>query len=191
LLYSSFWIVLLPLLLNVTFQLQEKYVDSENSDDDDDDELELSDEDDAFVENQRQPKRLKVGGTKPPKGRKLPIQAQRKRGMSFTDDEDSSGKESNEPSDAEFSHRSKKPDKLHHKIMSRNDSNPSNSHNELELRTSGRRRMVKKISYAESEESDDSEEKLAKQQKVRVPYSIMYILFDMWTQIHVYLSFCP
>jgi hypothetical protein len=48
-LYSSFWIVLLPLLLNVTFQLQEKYVNSENSDDD---ELELSyDEDDAFVEN--------------------------------------------------------------------------------------------------------------------------------------------
>jgi hypothetical protein len=181
LLYSSFWIVLLPLLLNVTFQLQEKYVDSENSDDDDDDELEPSDDEaDAFVENRRQPKQLKVGGTKPPKGRKLPIQAQRKRGMSFMDDEDSSGKESNEPSDAEFGHRSKKPDRLHQKTVSWNDSNPSNSHNELELRTSGRRRTVKKISYAESEESDDSE-KLAKQQKVRVRYSIMYILFDLWS----------
>ncbi|GJN33329.1 hypothetical protein PR202_gb21917 [Eleusine coracana subsp. coracana] len=146
---------------------KEKFVDSENSDDEDDDELELSDdEDDVFVENRRQPKRLKVGGTKPPKGRKLPVQAQRKRGMSFTDDDDSSGKESDEASDADFSHRSKKPDRLHQKTVGRNDANPINSHNEV--RTSGRRRTVKKISYAESEESDDSEEKAAKQQKVEV-----------------------
>ncbi|KAK3127929.1 hypothetical protein QOZ80_7AG0580300 [Eleusine coracana subsp. coracana] len=144
---------------------KEKFVDSENSDDEDDDELELSDdEDDVFVENRRQPKRLKVGGTKPPKGRKLPVQAQRNRGMSFTDDDDSSGKESDEASDADFSHRSKKPDRLHQKTVGRNDANPINSHNEV--RTSGRRRTVKKISYAESEESDDSEEKAAKQQKV-------------------------
>jgi chromodomain-helicase-DNA-binding protein 1 len=169
-LYSSFWIVFIT--FTVILQLQEKYVDSENSDNDNDDELELSDdEDDAFVENQRQPKRLKVGGTKPSKGRKLPIQAERKQGMSFTDDDYSSGKESDEPSDAEFSHKSKKSDSLRHETMSRNVYNPINSHNELELRTSGRRRTVKKISYAESEESDDSEEKSAKQQKVRVRYT--------------------
>jgi chromodomain-helicase-DNA-binding protein 1 len=166
-LYSSFWIVFIT--FTVILQLQEKYVDSENSDNDNDDELELSD--DAFIENRRQPKRLKVGGTKPPKGRKLPIQAERKRGMSFTDDDDSSGKESDEPSDDEFSHKSKKPVSLCHKTMSQNDYNPINSHNELELRTSGRRRTVKKISYAESEESDDSEEKSAKQQKVRARYT--------------------
>ncbi|CAN6185591.1 unnamed protein product [Urochloa humidicola] len=145
---------------------KDKFVDSENSDGgDDDDELELSDdEDDDFAENRRQPKRLKVVATKTSKGRKLPVQAQRRRGMSNTDDEYSSGKESDVPSDADFDHRSKKPDRLHQKPVGRNDVAPINSHNEL--RTSGRRRTVKKISYAESEESDDSEEKSTKQQKL-------------------------
>ncbi|CAN6200133.1 unnamed protein product [Urochloa humidicola] len=144
---------------------KDKLVDDENSDDgDDDDELELSDdEDDDFAENRRQPKRLKVVATKTSKGRKLPLQAQRRRGMPNTDDEYSSGKESDVPSDADFDHRSKKPDRLHQKPVGRNDVAPINSHNEL--RTSGRRRTVKKISYAESEESDDSEEKSTKQQK--------------------------
>ncbi|CAN6219810.1 unnamed protein product [Urochloa humidicola] len=144
---------------------KDKLVDDENSDDgDDDDELELSDdEDDDFAENRRQPKRLKVVATKTSKGRKLPVQAQRRRGMPNTDDEYSSGKESDVPSDADFDHRSKKPDRLHQKPVGRNDVAPINSHNEL--RTSGRRRTVKKISYAESEESDDSEEKSTKQQK--------------------------
>ncbi|RLN33586.1 protein CHROMATIN REMODELING 5 isoform X3 [Panicum miliaceum] len=144
---------------------KDKFMDSENSDGDDDDELELSDdEDDDFAENRRQPKRLKVVATKTPKGRKLPMQAQRRRGISHTDDEYSSGKESDVPSDADFNHRSKNPDRLHQKPVGRNDVAPINSHNEL--RTSGRRRTVKKISYAESEESDDNEEKSAKQQKL-------------------------
>ncbi|KAL6841831.1 hypothetical protein ACP4OV_028343 [Aristida adscensionis] len=145
---------------------KEKFVDSGNSDndDDDDDELELSDDEDDFVENRRQPKRLKVVGNKTSKSRKVPVQAQRKRGVSFTDDEYSSGKDSDVPSDADFSHRSKKPDRLPQKTVGRNDVIPINSHNEL--RTSGRRRTVKKISYAESEESDDSEEKSTKQQKL-------------------------
>ncbi|CAL5085232.1 unnamed protein product [Urochloa decumbens] len=143
---------------------KDKFVDSENSDGGDDDELELSDdEDDDFAENRRQPKRLKVVATKTSKGRKLPMQAQRRRGISHTDEEYSSGKESDVPSDADFDHRSKKPDRLHQKPVGRNDVAPINSHNEL--RTSGRRRTVKKISYAESEESDDSEEKSTKQQK--------------------------
>ncbi|XP_039833938.1 protein CHROMATIN REMODELING 5-like isoform X3 [Panicum virgatum] len=145
---------------------KDKFMDSENSDGDDDDELELSDdEDDDFAENRRQPKRLKVVATKTAKGRKLPMQAQRRRGMSHTDDEYSSGKESDVPSDADFNHRSKKPDRLHQKPVGRNDVVPLSSHNEL--RTSGRRRTVKKISYAESEESDDSEEKSTKQQKLK------------------------
>ncbi|XP_039797110.1 protein CHROMATIN REMODELING 5-like isoform X3 [Panicum virgatum] len=144
---------------------KDKFMDSENSDGDNDDELELSDdEDDDFAENRRQPKRLKVVATKTSKGRKLPMQAQRRRGMSHTDDEYSSGKESDVPSDADY-HRSKKPDRLHQKPVGRNDVAPLNSHNEI--RTSGRRRTVKKISYAESEESDDSEEKSTKQQKLK------------------------
>lgn len=142
-------------------------MDSENDDGDDDDELELSeDEDDDFAENRRQPKRLKVVATRTSKGRKLPMQAQRRRGMSHTDEEYSSGKESDVPSDADFDHRSKKPDRVHQKPVGRSEVAPINSHNEL--RTSGRRRTTKKISYAESEESDDSEEKSTKQQKVRV-----------------------
>ncbi|OEL30967.1 Protein CHROMATIN REMODELING 5, partial [Dichanthelium oligosanthes] len=144
---------------------KDKFMDSENSDGDGDDGLELSDEeDDAFVENRRQPKRLKVVATKTSKGRKLPVQGQRKRAMSHTDEEYSSGKDSDVPSDADFSHRLKKPDRFHQKPVGRNDVAPINTHNEL--RTSGRRRTVKKISYAESEESDDSEDKSTKQQKL-------------------------
>ncbi|KAF8679029.1 hypothetical protein HU200_045782 [Digitaria exilis] len=141
---------------------KDKLVDSENSDGDNDDELELSDDD--FAENRRQPKRLKVIATKTSKGRKLPMQNQRRRGMSHSDEEYSSGKESDVPSDTDFNHRLKKPDRLYQKPVSRNDVAPTNSQNEL--RTSGRRRTIKKISYAESEESDDSEEKSAKQQKL-------------------------
>ena len=162
--------MLLKVILSETLDLQDKFMDSENSDGDDDDELELSDdEDDDFAENRRQPKRLKVVATKTSKGRKLPMQAQRRRGMSHTDDEYSSGKESDVPSDADY-HRSKKPDRLHQKPVGHNDVAPLNSHNEL--RTSGRRRTVKKISYAESEESDDSE-KSTKQQKVRNQYKLL------------------
>uniref|UniRef100_A0A0D9X2H3 Protein CHROMATIN REMODELING 5 n=1 Tax=Leersia perrieri TaxID=77586 RepID=A0A0D9X2H3_9ORYZ len=142
---------------------KDKFVDSENSEEEEE-EPELSDDDeDDFVENKRQCKRLKVAGTKTSKGRKPPAQAQRKRGVSFTD-EDSSEKDSDGPSDTDPSHRSKKPDKLHQKtavrkvVFSNVDSH--------EVRTSGRRRTARNISYAESEESDDSEEKLAKQQKV-------------------------
>ncbi|KAL5197031.1 hypothetical protein ABZP36_000543 [Zizania latifolia] len=138
---------------------KDKFVDSENSDEEHD-ELELSDDEDDFVENRRQCKQLKVGGTKASMGRKLPVQAQRKRGTPFTD-EDSSGKDSDAPSDV--SHRLKKPGKLHQKTVDRNDvSSNVDSH---EVRTSGRR-TARNISYAESEESDDSEEKLAKQQKL-------------------------
>ncbi|KAL5197699.1 hypothetical protein ABZP36_001211 [Zizania latifolia] len=143
---------------------KDKFVDSENSDEEENDELELSDdEEDDFIENRRQCKRLKVGGAKASKGRKLPVQAQRKQGTPFTD-EYSSGKDSDAPSDTDVSHRLKKSDKPHQKTVGCNDvfSNVD-SH---EVRTSGRRRAARNISYAESEESDDSEEKLAKQQKL-------------------------
>jgi chromodomain-helicase-DNA-binding protein 1 len=155
---------LLDYLPSETLNSQDKFMDSENSDGDDDDDLELSDDDDDFVENRRQPKRLKIVATKTSKGRKLPMPAQRKRGVSHSDEEYSSGKDSDLPSDADFKHRSKRPDRLHQKSVGRSDVAPINSHNEL--RTSGRR-TVKKISYVESEESDDSEEKSTKQQKVR------------------------
>ncbi|CAD6216803.1 unnamed protein product [Miscanthus lutarioriparius] len=143
---------------------KDKFMDSENSDGDGDDDLELSDDEDDFVENRRQPKRLKIVATKTSKGRKLPMPAQRKRGVSHSDEEYSSGKDSDVPSDSDFKHRSKKFDRLHQKPVGRSDVAPINSHNEL--RTSGRRRTVKKVSYAESEESDDSEEKSTKQQKL-------------------------
>lgn len=163
-LYLSYWIFLLDHLPSETFNSQDKFMDIENSDGDDDDDLELSDDEDDFVENRRQPKRLKIVATKTSKGRKLPMPAQRKRGVSHSDEEYSSGKDSDVPSDSDFKHRSKKPDRLHQKPVGCSDVAPINSHNEL--RTSGRRRTVKKISYAESEESDDSEEKSTKQQKV-------------------------
>ncbi|ONM25872.1 Protein CHROMATIN REMODELING 5, partial [Zea mays] len=138
--------------------------DSENSDGDDDDDLELSDDEDDFVENRRQPKRLKIVATKTSKGGQLPMPVQPKRGVSHSDEEYFSGKDSDVPSDSDFKHIPKKPDRLHQKPVGRSDVAPISSHNEL--RTSGRRRTVKKISYAESEESDDSEEKSNKRQKL-------------------------
>ncbi|ONM25897.1 Protein CHROMATIN REMODELING 5 [Zea mays] len=138
-------------------------MDSENSDGDDDDDLELSDDEDDFVENRRQPKRLKIVATKTSKGGQLPMPVQPKRGVSHSDEEYFSGKDSDVPSDSDFKHIPKKPDRLHQKPVGRSDVAPISSHNEL--RTSGRRRTVKKISYAESEESDDSEEKSNKRQK--------------------------
>ena len=161
------------------FEFQDKLVDSENSgeeEEEEDDDLELSDDDeDDFIESRRQSKRLKVGGTKASERRKPPMQAPRKRGVSFTDEEDSSGKDSDVPNNVDFSHRSKKPIRLHLKTVGHNDvfSNV-NSHNES--RTSGRRRTQRNISYAESE-SEDSEEKSTKQQKVRVQYKSCIKLF--------------
>jgi chromodomain-helicase-DNA-binding protein 1 len=156
--------------LLVELKFQAKLVDSENSgeeEEDDDDELELSDDDeDDFIGSRRQSKRLKVGGTKASQGRKLPMQAPRKRGVSFTDEEYSSGKDSDVPSNADFSHRSKKPVRLHLKTLVQNDAF-SNVNSQNESRTSGRRRTLRNISYAESEGSDDSEEKSTKQQKVK------------------------
>ncbi|ONM25888.1 Protein CHROMATIN REMODELING 5 [Zea mays] len=142
---------------------KDKFMDSENSDGDDDDDLELSDDEDDFVENRRQPKRLKIVATKTSKGGQLPMPVQPKRGVSHSDEEYFSGKDSDVPSDSDFKHIPKKPDRLHQKPVGRSDVAPISSHNEL--RTSGRRRTVKKISYAESEESDDSEEKSNKRQK--------------------------
>lgn len=145
--------------------VKEKLVDSENSgEEEEEDELELSDDDDDFIDSRRQSKRLKVGGTKTSQRKKLPMQAPRKRGVSFTDEEYSSGKDSDAPNSPDFSHRSKKPVRLHLKTVGHSDvfSNV-NSHNES--RTSGRRRTQRNISYAESD-SDDSEEKLTKQQKL-------------------------
>ncbi|VAH42793.1 unnamed protein product [Triticum turgidum subsp. durum] len=145
--------------------VKEKLVDSENSgEEEEDDELELSDDDDDFIDSRRQSKRLKVGGTKTSQRKKLPMQAPRKRGVSFTDEEYSSGKDSDAPNSPDFSHRPKKPVRLHLKTVGHNDvfSNV-NSHNES--RTSGRRRTQRNISYAESD-SDDSEEKSTKQQKL-------------------------
>ncbi|ONM25844.1 Protein CHROMATIN REMODELING 5 [Zea mays] len=143
---------------------KDKFMDSENSDGDDDDDLELSDDEDDFVENRRQPKRLKIVATKTSKGGQLPMPVQPKRGVSHSDEEYFSGKDSDVPSDSDFKHIPKKPDRLHQKPVGRSDVAPISSHNEL--RTSGRRRTVKKISYAESEESDDSEEKSNKRQKL-------------------------
>jgi chromodomain-helicase-DNA-binding protein 1 len=164
---------LLDYLTSGTLNSQDKFMDSENSDGDDDDDLELSDDEDDFVENRRQPKRLKIVATKTSKGGQLPMPVQPKRGVSHSDEEYFSGKDSDVPSDSDFKHIPKKPDRLHQKPVGRSDVAPISSHNEL--RTSGRRRTVKKISYAESEESDDSEEKSNKRQKVRSIQTIIEI----------------
>ncbi|XP_072959846.1 protein CHROMATIN REMODELING 5 isoform X2 [Typha angustifolia] len=133
--------------------------------DDEDEDLDLLDEDDiGFTENCSRTVRRKLARNLKPKERKSSVHGRRKRGRSFSDEESLSGEESDHDSDEDLYHKPKRMLQQRKKNVSRTDvSLNANSHGS-ELRTSGR--SVRKISYAESEESEDAgEEKLNKSQK--------------------------
>ncbi|XP_072983025.1 protein CHROMATIN REMODELING 5 isoform X2 [Typha latifolia] len=140
--------------------------ESDDFDEDDEDEdLDLLDEDDiGFTENCSRTVRRKLARNLKPKERKSSVHGRRKRGRSFSDEESLSGEESDHDSDEDLYHKPKRMLQQRKKNVSRTDvSLNANSHGS-ELRTSGR--SVRKISYAESEESEDAgEEKLNKSQK--------------------------
>ncbi|XP_020108708.1 protein CHROMATIN REMODELING 5 isoform X2 [Ananas comosus] len=137
--------------------------DFDEDDDDDEEDLDLSDEDDFdVVENRSGSVQRKVGRN--PKTKERKPSKLRKRARSLSDEEYSSGKDSEQHSDVDSYHKPKRFTQLRKKNGGRTDvlSNV-NSHGN-ELRTSGR--SVRKISYAESEESEDfSEGKSNKSQK--------------------------
>ncbi|KAK1295416.1 CHD3-type chromatin-remodeling factor PICKLE [Acorus calamus] len=124
----------LPLRL---FILQAKEWGSDDDDEDDeDDDLDISDENDVGYSSRRMVSRR--GGHKSKaikETRSLTVHNRRKRGQSFSEEEDSSAaKGSDGDSDDDFSHRTR---------------------DYSEIRTSGR--SVKKVSYVESEESEEIE----------------------------------
>ena len=137
--------------------------DDDDDDDDDDEDLDLSDEDD-FIDRRRKVRR-KAGRILKSKEMKSSVYSRRKRGKIFSDEEFSSGKVSEDDTDGDFDHKTRRSLKVHGKVGGRSTMFENvNSHNS-ELRTSGR--SVKKISYAESEESEDNDEERAnKSQKV-------------------------
>ncbi|KAJ6838441.1 protein CHROMATIN REMODELING 5-like isoform X1 [Iris pallida] len=143
---------------------------SESDDEDDEDEaddLDLSDEEDIESNDTRQRRvRRKVGhNTKTTKENKSSVHSRRKRGRTFSDEEESSGNDSEQDSGEEFKNKARKSLKLHKNGVRISCSANNNSHSS-ELRTSGRS-VRKVVSYAESEESEDiGEEKSNKSQKV-------------------------
>lgn len=138
--------------------------DDFDDDDDDDEDLDLSDEDD-FIENPRRKVRRKVGCNLKSKEMKSSVHSRRKRGKTFSDGEYSSGKDSEDDTDEDFDQKTRRSSQLRKKVGGRSTVSANVNSHISELRTSGR--SVKKISYAESEESeDDDEEKSNKTQKV-------------------------
>ncbi|XP_038972967.1 protein CHROMATIN REMODELING 5 isoform X2 [Phoenix dactylifera] len=137
--------------------------DDDDDDDDDDEDLDLSDEDD-FIENPRRKVRRKAGCNLKSKEMKSSVHS-RRRGKTFSDDEYSSGKDSEDDTDEDFDHKIRRSSQLRKKVGGRSTMSANVNSHGSELRTSGR--SVKKISYAESEESeDDDEERSNKTQKV-------------------------
>ncbi|XP_042385172.1 protein CHROMATIN REMODELING 5-like [Zingiber officinale] len=144
---------------------KEKTSESDEFDDDNEEDIDLSDEDDIeLFRTQRRGMPRKVGKTSKHKEAKSSINARRKRGRTLSDDEFSSGKDSEQDSDQAFNQKTSKSSHLHKRARGLSDLAANSNYNSSELRTSGR--LVKKVSYAESEESDDiGEERLNKTQK--------------------------
>ncbi|XP_010907831.1 protein CHROMATIN REMODELING 5 isoform X1 [Elaeis guineensis] len=135
----------------------------DDNDDDDDEDLDLSDEDD-FIESPRRKVRRKAGCNMKSKEMKSSVHSRRKRGKTFSDDEYSSGKDSEDDTDEDFDHKTRRSSQLLKKVGGRSTVSANVNSHIRELRTSGR--SVKKISYAESEESEgDDEERSNKIQK--------------------------
>ncbi|WOL00553.1 protein CHROMATIN REMODELING 5 [Canna indica] len=143
---------------------KEKTSDSDDFDDENEDDIDLSDEDDIEVfENPRRRMPRKVGQSSKQKETKSSLNIRRKRGRALSEDEYSSGRDSEQDTDEDF-HKARKPSKFHKRDGGHNIMSANTNFNSSELRTSGR--VVRKISYAESEESEDiGEEKSGKSQK--------------------------
>lgn len=134
-------------------------------------------------------RRQRKGGhsLKPTRGIKsFSMYNKRKRGRSFVEEEDSSEKDSEKDSDEDFNNRTKRGMHLQKKIVSRTTMSANIMARNNEVRTSSR--SIRKISYAESEESEDFDDgKAKKSQKVWTDYDtklsynfVIFIAFLMF-----------
>lgn len=121
-----------------------------------------------YADNRQQRKRQKVGRRpKTTKENKPAVHSRRIRGRTFSDDEESSQKDSEEDSDEDFSRISRKSFQSRRKGGGQSTASVSINSHSSELRSSGR--TVRKVSYVESEESEkEDEEKATRSQKVGI-----------------------
>ncbi|KAL8480023.1 hypothetical protein ACS0TY_026817 [Phlomoides rotata] len=133
--------------------------DAEESDDDkiDDDDLGISDDNDAYLKKNRAIQTMKGGRSlKATRKTKSIVSAtRRKKGRtSFDEDEESSAEDSEDCSDEDF-RSTRRGAPVHRKNGARSSVHISSRNNEL--RSSGR--SVRKVSYVESDESEDLDDK--------------------------------
>ncbi|XP_057954932.1 protein CHROMATIN REMODELING 5 [Malania oleifera] len=140
---------------------KDKDWDGEESDEEDnsDDDLEISDEDDMYYTKKSNGRRRGNSGRSVKSGREhkpFPALARRKRGRVSFDEEDFSAKDSESDSDDDFKSLTRRGAHLRKSNGVRSTALASTSGRNNEVRTSSR--SVRKVSYVESEESEDYDE---------------------------------
>ncbi|XP_077251792.1 protein CHROMATIN REMODELING 5-like isoform X2 [Tasmannia lanceolata] len=136
----------------------EEEEEEEEEEEDDDDDLDISDEYDAdFGDNLRRKRRRRGGPSfkSARRNKSFNTHNQRKKGKTFSEDEDSSAKDLEKDSDVDFDHRAKSRTHIRKKNGGRSLM-PANITTHSEVRISSR--SVRKISYVESEESEEIDE---------------------------------
>ncbi|RWW31118.1 hypothetical protein GW17_00004270 [Ensete ventricosum] len=159
-------------------EFQEKASDSDDFDDDNEDDIDLSEEDDNdYFDNRRRRMPRKVGQSLKQKDPKPSVNIRRKRGRTFSDEEyHSSGNDLEEDSEEDFSRKARSSSQSRKRGGGNSTMTANTNLMSSELRTSGR--LVKKVSYAESEESEDiDEDKSNKFQKVWIAMVFYLLIF--------------
>lgn len=159
-------------------ELQEKASDSDDFEDDNEDDIDLSEEDDNdYFDNRRRRMPRKVGQSLKQKDTKPSVNIRRKRGRTFSDEEyHSSGNDLEEDSEEDLSRKARSSSQSRKRGGGNSTMTANTNLISSELRTSGR--LVKKVSYAESEESEDiDEEKSNKFQKVWISMEFYLLIF--------------
>ncbi|XP_077218818.1 protein CHROMATIN REMODELING 5-like isoform X2 [Tasmannia lanceolata] len=139
--------------------------EEDDEEEEDDDDLDISDDLD-FVDNPRHRRGRRGGRSFKSKKeiKSLSTYKQRRRGKTFTEDDDSPAKYSEEDSDEDFDDRIKIGTHTHKKNGGRSTMPANITTRNSDVRTSSR--SIRKISYVESEESDEIDEgKTKKSQK--------------------------
>ncbi|EHA8587062.1 hypothetical protein COCNU_scaffold001363G000010 [Cocos nucifera] len=143
----------------------EDYEEEDEEEEDDPDDADFEPDFSVIGRHTKDKVRRKAGCNMKSKEMKSSVHSRRKRGKTFSDDEYSSGKDSEDDIDEDFDHKTRRSSQLLQKVGGRSTVSANVNSHIRELRTSGR--SVKKISYAESEESEgDDEERSNKTQKV-------------------------
>ncbi|THU70874.1 hypothetical protein C4D60_Mb08t29600 [Musa balbisiana] len=137
---------------------KEKASDSDDFDDDNEDDIDISEEDDNdYFDNRRRRMPRKVGQSLKQKDTKPSVNIRRKRGRTFSDEEyHSSGNDLEEDSEEDLSRKARSSSQSRKRGGGNSTMTANTNLISSELRTSGR--LVKKVSYAESEESEDIDE---------------------------------